>query len=133
VTPQTFQRLIEEGAFLEWVEVFGHRYGTLAGSVAQDVERNRDVILEIDVQGAATVKERVPESILIFLQPPNEEELARRLTQRRTETETDLERRLAAAREELEQVSWFDHVVVNDQVDRAAQEVAAIIESHSAA
>jgi guanylate kinase len=133
VTPQTFQRLIEEGAFLEWVEVFGHRYGTLAGSMAQDIERSRDVILEIDVQGAATVKERVPESILIFLQPPNEEELARRLTQRRTETETDLERRLAAAREELEQASWFDHVVVNDQVDRAAQEVAAIIESHSAA
>ena len=118
--------MVEEGAFLEWAKVFGHRYGTLMGPIADDLDRSRNVVLEIDVQGAAAIKEKMPEAILIFLEPPTEEELARRLTARTTETGPDLERRLPAAREETRAPSWFAHVVVTDQVDRAAPEVTAI-------
>jgi guanylate kinase len=127
VSPRTFQQLIEDGAFLEWAEVFGHRYGTLLGPIADDLALNRNVVLEIDVQGAAAIRAQMPEAILIFLEPPSEGELTRRLTARRTETGADLERRLAAAREEMKESSWFDHVVVNDDVERAASEVASII------
>lgn len=132
VSKRTFQQLIAEDAFLEWAEVFGHLYGTLMAPIGDELARSRNVVLEIDVQGAGTIKEKMPEAILIFLKPPSEDELARRLTARRTETGADLERRLAGAREELKQASWFDHVVVNEDVDRAAAEVAAIIDSRSA-
>ena len=126
-----FARLIEEGEFLEWAEVFGHRYGTLMGPIAEELQRGRDVILEIDVQGAASVRERMPEAGLLFLIPPSWEELTKRLRLRRTESEEELARRLASARKEMDQASWFDHVVVNDDVERAAAEVVAIIEGTS--
>jgi guanylate kinase len=131
ISPQTFQRLVDENAFLEWAEVFGHRYGTLSESIADQVAAGRNVILEIDVQGAAAVRQRMPEAVLIFLAPPSDQELERRLRARRTESEEELERRLAEARREMEQRSWFDHVVVNDEVNRAAAEVASIIDSAS--
>jgi guanylate kinase len=127
VSEAEFDRLAAEGAFLEWAEVFGHRYGTLEAPIREALARGRDVVLEIDVQGARAVRDRLPEAVLIFLEPPSEEELARRLRSRRTEPERELARRLAGAREELAQRGWFDHVVVNDRVDRAAREVAAII------
>ena len=129
VSPETFRRLIDEGAFLEWAEVFGHRYGTLMAPIADALEAGRDALLEIDVQGAATVRDRMPGAILIFLRPPSEEELLRRLRSRHTEDEAELARRLASARHEMEQAGWFHHVVVNDDVERAAAEVAAIIDS----
>jgi len=130
VSPETFRRLIDEGAFLEWAEVFGHRYGTLMAPIADALEAGRDALLEIDVQGAATVRERMPEAVLVFLAPPSNEELARRLRARHTEGEEDLARRLAAAQGEMDEAGWFDHVVVNDDVDRAAAEVAAIIDDN---
>jgi guanylate kinase len=128
VSPETFKTLIEDGSFLEWAEVFGQRYGTLLAPIADALEQGRDVLLEIDVQGAATVRERMPDAVLIFLQPPSEEDLVRRLRARHTEDEADLARRLASARHEMEQAGWFDRVVVNDDVERAAAEVAAIID-----
>lgn len=128
----TFDRLIEEGAFLEWAEIFGqHRSGTLWGPVERDLESGHDVLLEIDVQGAAQVRERVPDSVLVFLAPPSMEDLAARLRTRRTESEADIARRMVAAAEEMAEAERFDHVVVNDEVDRAAREVAAIIEGTS--
>jgi guanylate kinase len=120
--------LVEEGAFLEWAEVFGRRYGTLMAPIAQALEEGRDVILEIDVQGAAEVRRQIADAVLVFLVPPSWGELERRLRMRRTESEEELARRLTAAREEMEQAAWFDHVVVNDEVERAAAEVAAIID-----
>jgi guanylate kinase len=124
-----FDALVEAGAFLEWAEIFGSRYGTLAESVEQARAAGSDVLLEIDVQGARAVRDRVPDAVLVFLRPPSEEELARRLGTRGTETGEALERRLAAARREMGESSWFDHVVVNDVVSRAVEEVLAIIEA----
>jgi guanylate kinase len=128
VSRDGFQALIERGDLLEWAEVFGERYGTPAETVEEALRLGHDVLLEVDVQGAASVRARVPDAVLIFLQPPSEEELARRLRTRGTESETDLDRRLAEARREMAEAGRFDHVVVNDQVERAVDEVLAIIE-----
>jgi guanylate kinase len=130
LTDAEFDRLVEEGAFLEWAEVFGRRYGTLVADVSGARAEGRDVILEIDVQGAAVVRDRAPDAVLVFLHPPSEEELRRRLAARGTETGEALERRLAEARREMSESSWFDHIVVNDDIDRAVAEVLAIIEPH---
>jgi guanylate kinase len=128
LSPPEFARLVEEGAFLEWAEVFGHRYGTLMAPITEALKGGRDVILEIDVQGAAAVRRQVPDAVLVFLVPPSWEELERRLRLRRTESDQELARRLSGAREEMEQAARFDHLVVNDEVERAAAEVAAIID-----
>ncbi len=133
VSNHLFDQLIEDGAFLEWANVYGHRSGTLLGPIADAVESGRTIVLEIDVQGAAQVRERVPGATLIFLTPPSEEELARRLRDRGTETDADLRHRLDAADDEMRMALWFDHVAVNDDVDRAAREVAAIIHEERAA
>ena len=129
VTPQEFNALVAREAFLEWAEVFGERYGTPADPVESERAAGRDVLVEVDVQGARSVKARVPEAILIFLEPPSEEELARRLAARGTERGPALEARLSEARRELKEASWFDHRVMNDRVDEATARVLAIIEA----
>jgi len=130
VSEERFDELLQEGAFIEWAEVFGHRYGTPAGPVEAAREGGRDAVLEIDVQGARTVRARVPDAVLVFLTPPSGVELARRLRARGTEDEAELARRLEVAERELEQAAWFDHVVENDELKRAATDVAAIIERY---
>ena len=100
--------------------------------MGDDLDAGRDVVLEVDVQGAASVRGRVPDALLIFLAPPSQEELERRLRERGTENDAQRARRLAAVEEELRQASWFDHRVVNDDADRAADEVAAIIDANRA-
>ena len=133
ITEAEFDRLLAEDAFLEWAEMFGHRSGTPALPVDEARARGRDVILEIDVQGAHQIRERVPDAVLIFLTPPSREELLRRLHDRGTERGADLERRRQAIDLELAQSRWFHHVVVNDEVGRAAQEVADIIDGYRSA
>ena len=132
VSPDRFQELIDDGAFLEWAEVFGHRYGTLTAPIADALAEGRNALLEIDVQGARSVRSRFPDAVLIFVVPPSAsnflQQLEERLRKRGSESEAEIARRLAAAREEMEESSRFDHVVVNDRVDRAAAEVAAIID-----
>jgi guanylate kinase len=129
VSPDEFDRFIREGALLEWADLYGHhRSGTPRGPVEHAREAGRDVILEIDVQGARNIRRSEPDAVLVFLAPPSPQELERRLRDRRTEGERAMARRLAAARDEMGQEAVFDHVVVNDDVDRAAREVAAIID-----
>jgi guanylate kinase len=132
VSRHQFDQLVEEDAFLEWADVYGHSYGTLAGPIADALDQGRSVILEVDMQGAASVREAGLPVVLVFLQPPSFDELARRLRSRGTEDEATLAARLANAEREMEQSEWFDHVVVNDDVERAAQEVAAIIDGVTA-
>ncbi len=129
VDDAVFDAMVNEGDLLEWAEVFhGNRYGTPATWVEQQRGDGRDVVLEIDVQGAAQVKERVPDAVLILLAPPSLDDLESRLRGRGTEDDASIAERLEAAERELAQATWFDHVVVNDDLDRAVAEVAAIIE-----
>jgi guanylate kinase len=128
-----FEEMVRRGQFLEWAEMFGHRSGTPAEPVEEARAHGRDVILEIDVQGARQVRERIPDAVLIFLTPPSREELLRRLHARGTERGEELERRLEAIDGELAEAEWFHHAVVNDEVHRAAREVADIIERYRTA
>lgn len=127
VSDAVFDRMIRDDELLEWAEVFGSRYGTPAEPIRQALSEGRDVLLEIDVQGARQVRDRAPEAVLVLLEPPSLEELERRLRSRGTEDEDKLRRRLDAARNELRARDWFDHVVVNDDVREASSQVAAII------
>jgi guanylate kinase len=124
-----FDRLIAEGELLEWAEIFGHRSGTPARPIRDVRREGRDAVLEIDVQGASIVRGKVPDAVLILLVPPSIDELERRLRTRATEDEDKLARRLARAEEEIAQADRFDHVIVNDDLERASSQVAAIIEA----
>jgi len=124
-----FDRLIADGELLEWAEIFGHRSGTPARPIRDVRREGRDALLEIDVQGAGIVRRQVPDAVLILLVPPSMAELERRLRTRATEDEDKLARRLARAEEEIAQAERFDHVIVNDDVERASSQVAAIIEA----
>ncbi len=130
VSEDEFDRMLAAGEFLEWAEVFGHRYGTRRQPIEEALAAGRDALLEIDVQGARQVRREFPQAILVFLVPPSREELERRLRARGTEDEETVARRLATADRELAEAGWFDHVVVNDDVDRATGEVEAIIAAH---
>ena len=129
VSDEEFDRLVVGGELLEWAHVVGHRSGTPARPVEEALAAGRDVVLEIDVQGARQVRERAPKAVLIFLAPPSMEELERRLRSRGTEDEARLALRLATAREEMAQLPSFDHVVVNDRLDEATAQVEAIIQA----
>jgi len=125
-----FDRMVDDGEMLEWAEVFhGHRYGTPAGPVELHRDAGRDVLLEIDVEGARWVRQRVPDAVMILLEPPSRDELERRLRSRGTESEEGIAERLAKADWELSQRDLFDHEVVNDDLERASSQVAAIIQS----
>lgn len=128
VSDEEFSRMAREGELLEWAEIFGHRYGTPVRLVREALERGDDVLLEIDVQGAHQVRERMPSAVLILLEPPSMAELERRLRERATEDEIGLSERLATAEWELEQRAWFDHVVLNDDVEQAVDLLVAIIQ-----
>lgn len=129
VSDERFDRLIAAGELLEWAQVFGHRSGTPAAPVEEALSSGRDAVLEIDVQGAGQVRAVAAHAVLVFLAPPSMEELERRLRTRGTEDEEKLTRRLAKAAEETAERGWFDHVVVNDDAERASTEVAAIIQA----
>jgi guanylate kinase len=124
-----FARRIEAGDFLEWAEVHGNRYGTLRSSVEARLAEGCDVILEIDPQGALQVKELMPEAVLVFIVAPSFDELERRIRKRGAETDEQVKTRLATAVRELELVGTYDHVVENDDVARATDELAGLIES----
>ena len=128
VSPQEFDSMIERGEMLEWALVHGkNKYGTPRGPVDQALAAGEPVLLEIDLAGARQVKVNRPDAQFIFLAPPSWEELERRLLGRGTEGPEERERRLATARVELEAASEFDHVVINDDVERAADELARLI------
>ena len=129
VDEDTFTAIADAGGFLEWAEIFGHRSGTPAADVEEARVAGDDVLLEVDVQGARSVRERVADAVLVFLQPPSEEELERRLRERGTEAGPDLDLRLSEAKQEMAAASEFDHVIVNDKVEKAVEDVLAIIKA----
>jgi guanylate kinase len=123
-----FDELVAADGLLEWAEFAGHRYGTPAAPVREALAGGRDVLLEIEVQGARQIRERIPESVSVFLAPPSLEELAERLRGRGTESEAAIGARLDQARAELAEAGAFDHLVLNDDVTRAAAEIARILD-----
>ena len=130
VDAATFEDMVRRGAFLEHAVVYGHRYGTSLERVREEVARGNVIVLKIDVQGAARVRERIDgDALFIFLLPPNDAELQRRLEERRTEDSRSLEVREATAVQELAEQAKYDHRVVNDDVDRAAREILELIRS----
>lgn len=131
VAPEEFERLVSQNGLLEWAEVHGNRYGTPRAQVEARVREGKQVILEIDPQGAFQVRDLVAESILVFIMPPSPEELVRRLTERGSETEEQVAVRMKTAERELELVGKYDHVVINDDVSRASDELAGIIRSYA--
>ncbi|MBJ7596197.1 MAG: guanylate kinase [Candidatus Dormibacteraeota bacterium] len=122
-----FRAMAERGEFLEWAEVHGNRYGTSEARVKAALERGEDIVLKIDVQGAAWIRPRVDGAVFIFLLPPSEEELRRRLVARDTEDEASLDLRFRNAVAELADGAAYDHRVVNDDVRRAAGEILDIV------
>lgn len=128
VTDAQFDRMVEQGELLEWAVVHGrHRYGTPRGPVEARLRRGEPALLEIDLQGARQVRAAMPDARLVFLSPPSWDELVRRLVGRGTEDSAERERRLATARRELAAESEFDHVIVNDDVRRAADELVRLM------
>jgi guanylate kinase len=126
---EEFDRRVADGEFLEWAEYSGNRYGTLRSEVERRTERGAPVVLEIEVQGARQVRETEPDAVRIFIEPPSPETLRTRLEGRGTDDEEIIERRLEEARKELRARDEFGHRVVNDEVERAANELAGIVRS----
>jgi guanylate kinase len=126
LTPGEFQRRIDAGEFLEWVDYVGNRYGTLRSEIDRLRARGTAPLLELETEGARRVKRRVPEAVTIFVTAPVEE-LERRLRERATESSGAIDERIEKARRQLEERDEFDHVVENVDRDRAADELAAIV------
>ena len=131
VSRSEFQRLVDGGQLLEWAEFAGNLYGTPRGQVEGWISQGRPVLLKIDLQGARQVRASMPEAQLVFLAPPSVEELKRRLIGRGTDDEETIRRRLAHADEELAAEKEFDRTVVNDFVERAADELVGLLGSLS--
>ena len=122
-----FEQLLAEDAFLEHAKVYDHYYGTPKKYVDEAMEQGKDVILDIEVQGAAQVCAKRPETVRIFIAPPSWEELERRLTARGTDTPEKVQKRLLRAQVELQNASDYDYFVINDTVEQAVEELRAIL------
>ena len=127
VTRDQFQKLIDQGAFLEHASYNGNLYGTLAERVERERDAGHDVVLKIEVQGAEQVRAKAPAGVFIFVVPPSVDELVKRQVKRNTETSQDMAARRQIATREMEHASRYDHMVVNDELDHAVGEVLAII------
>ncbi len=122
-----FDRMIATGELVEWAEVHGQRYGTPVRAVERPIARGQTVVLDIDIQGARSIRRAFPDAVLIFIVPPTGAELVRRLTGRGTEAEAELRRRLHNACAELHAAGDFDYVVMNDDFERAVAGLQAIL------
>ena len=127
VTEPEFRTLQAAGAFAEWATVHGNLYGTRASLLEASLAAGRDVLLDIDTQGAAQLRGRYPEAVLVFIVAPSMDELAQRLHERRSDAESEIARRLARAREEVALWRRYDYLVVNRDLKEAADHLTAII------
>ncbi|MBD3296340.1 MAG: guanylate kinase [Candidatus Omnitrophica bacterium] len=127
-----FDKRLEEGDFLESEQNFDNRYGTSRQQVLNALEKGKDIILSIDVKGARTIKKVFPESISVFIMPPSEKELSERLAGRNTEDPEQLSMRLREAQKELEAAEGYDYMIINDDLEKAVDELKTIIEQERA-
>ena len=129
LSEEEFVRLVEQRAFLEHVVYVGHRYGTLRSEVDRIFGEGKSCVLELETGGARAVKEEMPDSVTIFVSAPSFDELERRLRERATESTGDIGERLEVARRQMDEAGDFDHVVVNDDVERAAVELENLVDA----
>lgn len=129
LTRDEFQKAVDNGDFLEWAEFSGNYYGTNKKFVQSCLDNDENILLEIDTQGALQVKDKIKNSVLIFILPPSLEELEHRLRNRGTETEEAVQKRLTTVKSEMENAKHFDYKVVNDTVDKAVEEIENIIKN----
>jgi guanylate kinase len=127
VSTAAFEEMIRRGEFLEWANVYGYLYGTSQAQVELERAAGHDIILEIDVQGAASIRDQIDDAVSIFILPPSFELLSQRLVKRGTDSPADLERRLRGAPAEVEHHRSFQYVILNDDINRASQQLAAVI------
>ena len=127
VSRDTFEEMVAAGEFLEWACVHGNLYGTSKSQVLKETNAGADIILEVDVQGAASVRQLLMDSVSIFILPPSYEVLKQRLIARGTDSPAELAVRLRNAPDELKQYSAFDYVIINDEIERASAQLASII------
>ena len=127
VTEEEFKKEIDKGSFLEYACVYSNYYGTLKKNVDKDLDKGHDVILEIDIQGALRIKEIAPDAIFIFIMPPSMRELRDRLVKRGTESKEKIIERFKNAYKEINEMSKYNYVVINDEVDKAVEKVRAIL------
>lgn len=128
-TKEEFEDMIKKGQMLEYAEYVGNYYGTPLPYVQKTLDEGKDVFLEIEVQGALQVKEKVPDGVFIFLTPPDLAELRLRITGRGTDSEDIIDERMKVAREEIEMMASYDYAVVNDEVPKAVERIKSIISS----
>ena len=122
-----FERMIQAGELLEYAEYVNNYYGTSLKVIQDHLNSGKDVLLDIEVQGAAKVREKCPDAVLLFLIPPSFEELSRRLHSRQTDSEEVIAGRLAQAKKEMKQIPHYDYLVVNDTVDEAVSEIISVL------
>ncbi|HEY49217.1 MAG TPA: guanylate kinase [Dehalococcoidia bacterium] len=129
VTRSEFERMIAGGELLEYADVYGHFYGVPKRELKQGLDRGQDVVVKVDVQGAATIRKMLPEAVFLFVAPPSMKDLEGRLKRRKTEAGVDLEFRVKAAQEEMNSLPMFDYVVVNHEgkVGLAVSQIESII------
>lgn len=127
ITPERFNEMVEMGELLEHAEYVSHSYGTPRAFVERQLDSGMNVILDIEVQGARQVHEKMPDAVMIFIVPPTLEELERRLVKRGTDTSEAIQGRLTRARQEYKEADIYSYIIINDDVDVAAKEFAAII------
>mgnify|MGYP002735217827 CR=1 FL=1 len=129
LTRERFQQLVDEDQFLEWATVHGlNNYGTLRAPIEKALEEGRPAVLEIDLAGVRQVREKMPDARYIFITPPSWDELVARLRGRGSESEEEMARRLETARVEMDAAKEFDHIVVNDEVERTVDELATLMD-----
>ena len=132
ISEEEYDKLLEQDAFIEHASVHGHRYGTLKSEVYDRMARGQNVLLDIDPQGARNVMANEPDCVSIFILPPSYHDLRIRLHTRNTENEDEIERRLGNARGEIEQMNRYRYLIVNDEVDRAFEQLEVIVTAEKA-
>ena len=127
IEKEEFAKMIENGEFLEYAQIYDNFYGTPKAAIIECLEKGQDVILEIEMQGARQIKEVYPEGVFIFVLPPSLEELKSRIVGRGTETQEEIEKRFSCAFEEINQIVNYDYFIVNENIEKSVSDVEAII------
>ena len=132
VTPEKFEQMVAANEFLEWAHVHSKLYGTSRSQVAREISEGLDIVLEVDVQGAASIRSLMPDSVSVFILPPSFEVLRQRLLDRGTDSPEELDLRLRNAPTELKDYSAFQYLIINDDADRAADQLTSIVHAERA-